>query len=82
MPPSKGKVWIYFVCAKNASGKIMNVTCKFCGQVYTFPNATKMRKHLIRNCTECSESIKDYLKESYNETGKTLEVSIYWNLIP
>jgi len=68
--PKNTAVWRHFTSSTNYEGKD-EVLCKFCGQKYVFPNATRMLQHL-KKCKQCPESVtKDLLKNSTNDEEYT-----------
>lgn len=45
MPREKKTMWVHFQKGKNNKNADI-VCCKYCNKSYTFPNATRMQKHL------------------------------------
>ncbi|XP_011707595.1 PREDICTED: uncharacterized protein LOC105462588 [Wasmannia auropunctata] len=57
MPREKKTVWMHFQMAKNDKNANI-VCCKYCNKSYTFPNATRMEKHLEK-CNKYSTVNKE-----------------------
>lgn len=57
MPKGKTDIWNHFALHKSAKRREQCAFCNFCNKSFKV-NATRMRKHLVRDCIKCPKVIK------------------------
>jgi hypothetical protein len=57
MPKGKTDIWNHFSLHKSTKCRDKCAFCNFCNQSFKV-NATRMRKHLVRDCNKCPKVIK------------------------
>lgn len=67
MPRNKDDVWGLYSTVTEASGKLCS-TCKYCGSQFHFPNATRMKSHILK-CNKVPPSIACHYKANAGYSG-------------
>ncbi|KMQ90335.1 hypothetical protein RF55_9921 [Lasius niger] len=76
MGRKKDKVWVEFKINEeqdDGTEKKKTAICNYCNASYSFPNATRMNKHLAYQCSSCPEDIKQSAIDSLKKTSKNEE---------